>query len=58
MTLVLIFVPDFGGMIELATKAIIGGVVYTACALVLDAGGARTQLGRLFAAVQGRFARA
>lgn len=58
MALVLIFIPDFGGILELTIKAAIGAVVYAACVLVLDAGGARTQLNRLLSAVQARLVRA
>ncbi len=47
MAAVVLLVPAFGGILELAAKAAVGGAVYGAAALALDAGGARSQLKRL-----------
>ena len=38
---VVLLVPDFGGIIELAAKATVGGLIYAIVALALDAGGIR-----------------
>ena len=43
MAVVVSLIPDFGGVLELALKAGVGGLVYGLVALVLDAGGARNQ---------------
>ena len=41
MALAVVLVPPLGGIVELALKAGVGGAVYAALVLVLDAGGAR-----------------
>jgi O-antigen/teichoic acid export membrane protein len=43
MAAVVSLIPDFGGVLELALKAGVGGLVYGLVALALDAGGARSQ---------------
>ena len=54
MALVVSLIPDFGGLLELALKAGVGGVVYAALALALDAGGARTQAMTLVSRLRSR----
>lgn len=54
MAVVVSLIPDFGGLLELALKAGIGGVVYAALALALDAGGARTQAMTLVSRLRAR----
>ena len=58
MTFVVVLIPAYGGLLELAVKATAGAAVYGAVAFGLDAGGARTHSRRLVGALQGRIARA
>lgn len=54
MAAVVSLIPDFGGVLELALKAGVGGAVYGALALALDAGGARTQGALLLARLRAK----
>jgi O-antigen/teichoic acid export membrane protein len=47
MALVVLQVPAFGGLLELALKASVGAVIYALAAFALDAGGVRGQAQRL-----------
>ncbi len=43
MALAVLAIPDFGGILELALKALVGAIVYGAVILGLDAGGLRSR---------------
>ncbi len=47
-------IPTFGGIVELIFKAGVGGVVYAAAVLALDAGGARGRVGEVLQMVRAR----
>jgi O-antigen/teichoic acid export membrane protein len=49
MALMVLQVPQLGGLLELALKASVGAVVYAVAAFALDAGGVRGQAQRLLA---------
>jgi O-antigen/teichoic acid export membrane protein len=54
MAVAVSLIPDFGGLLELALKAGVGALVYGALALVLDAGGARSQGAALVSRLRAR----
>ncbi|HRD27737.1 MAG TPA: polysaccharide biosynthesis C-terminal domain-containing protein, partial [Caulobacter sp.] len=43
MVLAVMRIPALGGLLELGLKAAVGGLVYAAVVLLLDAGGLRTR---------------
>ena len=56
MSLAVLAVPAFGGIVELIAKAVVGAVVYAAAALALDVANVRAPASRVFKAVQARWA--
>jgi O-antigen/teichoic acid export membrane protein len=58
MAVLVPMIPDFGGLVELILKAGVGGAVYGAVALALDAGGARSQGMKLVGRLQSKVSRA
>ena len=54
MALAVLAVPAFGGLVELALKAVTGAIVYAAAALLLDVAGVRGVTTRFLKAVHAR----
>jgi len=56
MVLAVIQIPALGGLLELGLKAAVGGLVYAAVALLLDAGGLRSRGAGLLQGLRARMA--
>ena len=56
MAVVVSRIPAFGGLLELALKASVGGLVYAVVVLLLDAGGLRSRGAGLLQGLRARVA--